>query len=232
MAVSGVITFALSGSELVLEARRKAGIQPSEEPMEAHELTEGFTALNMMLKAWQTDGVMYWSMTEGTLALVQGTASYIFGTAGAFTTRIFDLIDMRINRGGNDLPMWELSREDYYALPNKTSQGYPTQWFFDRQRDNGTLYVWPAPDVTAGTLKFTYRRVLNDIVGNADSLDLPQEWYEALVYNLADRLLENYNMANDRITAKALASYKLVKDFDVGEGAGSFSILPAYERRR
>jgi len=230
MAVSNSTDFALTGEALVKLARRHLGILASEEPLAAHELEEGLETLNAMLKQWQIDGVKYWTLTEGTLTLVQSQASYSFASGGDFTTVPLDLMQVRITRNSTDLEMFEISREDYYRLPDKTSEGYPTQWFYDRQRASGTLYVWPVPDVTAGTLKFTYRRTIMDMDAGANDFDLPQEWHEAIAFGLADRLVGSYGKAGTPVAAyverRAAMTYAAVKNFDVSEGEGSISILP------
>lgn len=231
MAVSNSTDFRLTAAELIEEARAKIGINADEEPLEAHELVRGLRTLTMMLKAWQSDGVMIWTFSEGAITLAQGDVDYVCGSGGDFITVPFEITDMRINRGGNDIPMFQMSREEYYALPNKTTQGYPTQWYYDRQRDTGTVYVWPAPDVTGGTLKFTYRRIIMDIDAAPDDFDLPPEWHEAIVYNLADRFAENAGLTGTpsakRVADRAAYAYQRVKDFDVGGGMGSISITPA-----
>lgn len=234
MAVSNSVDFALTAADLVREARAVIGIDASEEPLSAAELTQGLTALNMMLKTWQAAGVMCWTLTEGTITLVQSQASYVFGSGGDFTTVPLDITDMRITRSGTDLRMLEISREDYYGLPIKTTEGYPTQWFYDRQRTGGTLYVWPAPDATAGTLKFTYRRTVMDMDDGTNDIDLPQEWHEAIVYNLGVRFIPRYGpidpVTAQAVSAMAATAYQAVKDFDIGEGEGSISILPDWSR--
>lgn len=231
MSVSGSTDFSLTANDLVTEARTLLGIQAAEEPLQADELNEGLRSLNMMLKAWEADGVMAWVLTEGTLTLVQGDADYVFSSGGDFTTAVpMDITQMRITRNNYDLPMTRIGREAYYALPLKTTQGYPVQWYYDRQRSSGTLYVWPAPDATAGTLKFTYRRRIMDLDAGVDDFDVPQEWFEAVTYGLAKRLIPRYGKAaspNAQFVAmEADKAYAIVKSFDAGEGASSLTIMP------
>lgn len=230
MAVSGSNDFALTAIDLVKEARSKIGIHETEEPLSAADATAAIKTLNIMLKAWQVEGVSFSQYTEGSIALTQSDYDLVFGSGGDFATVPFDIIDVRITRNSIDTPMIELSRKEYYDLPVKTNEGFPTQWYYDRQRNGGTMYLWPAPDATAGTLKFTYMAQIDDMDANADSLDLPTEWYEAVVYNLADRLSENYGLINtplgQRVAQKAMEKFMLVRDFDVGEGEGSIMIVP------
>jgi len=230
MAVSNSIDFAQTAQELITDALAELGVLADEEPLEATDLARGLRILTRMLKTWQADGVMTWTLTDGTLTLIAGQESYDFGAGGDFTTVPLEVLDMQINRGTNDLPMFRLSREEYRAMPNKLTQGYPTQYYYDRQRQGGTLYVWPAPDATAGTLKFTYRRIIMDMDAGPNNMDLPPEWYEAVVFGLAEKLIGPYSMdgkpAAARVTAAAARTYTIVKGFDVGEGMGSLSITP------
>ena len=232
MAVSGTTAFAMTVSEIVTEARGLLGIQAVEEPLQAHELAQGIRALNMLLATWEVEGVKTYLLTEGQLTLVEGQASYTFGAGGDFTTVFRELTDARINRSGNDLPMERLSREQYYALPNKTTEGYPTSYFFDTQREGGTLYVWPAPDSTAGTFKFTYRRQLYDAGNGTDTLDVPKYYLEAVVYNLAKRLIPFYpgaaQISVQAVVAGAASTYATVSTFDAGEGKASITIEPEW----
>ncbi len=231
MTVSSTTTFALTVAELVTEARGLLGIQASEEPLQAHELTQGIRALNMMLKAWQADGVKTWTLTEGSFALVQGDVDYVIGAGGSFTTVPLEITDMRITRNSQDLPMNRMSREEYFSLPVKDSEGYPTQYFYDYQREGGTFYVWPAPDGTASTIKFTYRRLMMDAGDGTNTVDAPAHWAEALAYNLAKRLIPYYpgvNQINAKLVLEmAASSYAIVANADVAEGLGSLTILPA-----
>lgn len=233
MTVSGTTSFSMTVEEIVTEARGLLGIQAAEEPLEAHELQQGIRTLNIMLKAWQADGVQTWTFTEGSFALVQADFDYLIGAGGAFTTVPLDITDVRINRNNRDLPMNRMSREDYYALPVRDNEGYPTQYFYDSQRDNGVLYVWPAPDAGLGTIKFTYRRQIFDAGDGTSTVDIRTEWYEALVYNLADRLVPYYPGANPinlrKVETRAAVAYLSVKGFDVGEGKNSISIIPDWD---
>ena len=62
MTVSGSTDFSVSANDMVILARRKAGVHADEEPLENVDLQSGLQALNMMLKAWQADGVMTWTI--------------------------------------------------------------------------------------------------------------------------------------------------------------------------
>jgi hypothetical protein len=61
-------------------------------------------------------------------------------------------------------------------------------------------------------------------------MDLPQEWYDALLYGLAERLILPYGKAGTpeakEIRDRAAGAFILAQSFAVGEGMGSLSITP------
>lgn len=229
MTVGTTTSFSMTFGQLAQESLAEIGVLSEEEELQNAEYVRIQRRGNMMLKAWQADGLQPWSLTEGSFALVQGTDSYLFGAGGTVTTLPFSMEQVRVTRT-NDIEMTELSREDYFRLPNKTTQSYPIQYYYDRQRESGRLYVWPTADATLGTIKFTYRRVIYDIGDQSETLDVPQEWYEAMLYGLADRLLGLYGKVGspegNRVTQKAQEAYFRIEGFAIGEGEGSISILP------
>jgi hypothetical protein len=200
MAVSGSTDFSSTALQIITDARRTLGINAEEEPLDAAELALALPFLTRMLKAWEADTQLGgWLISTLTLTLVQGTKSYLFGAGGSLTTVPFGVLSdppVTINRGSSDIPMYHLSRGDYARIPLKTTQGAPTQWFYDRQRDNGTFYVWPAPDATAGTVTIPIRRRIMDVDASTDNLDIPPEWEQAVVDNLAVALMPTYGVSD------------------------------------
>lgn len=231
MTTSGSTNFNLTANEIVIEARRKAGIHDDEEPLEAQDLVTGMRAMTMMLKTWQAEGVMAWTKTELTFVLSSGDYTVTFGAGADVTTVPLDISDIQINRGGNDITMFPMSREDYRNLPNKTNPGYPTQFYYQRAISGGTLYIWPAADTDGGTLKIDARRLIFDMDASVDDPDVPQEWLESLVYGLAKRLMENYGLTGtpdyQTVKEEAARTYAVVRGLDIGEGTNSVMVVPA-----
>lgn len=129
-----------------------------------------------------------------------------------------------------DIPMSILSRRGYFALPNKTSTGVPVQFYYSPVLNNGEMHIWPTPDTSKNTIRFTYQRNIEDVDAETNDLDFPQEWLEAVVYNLADRLSDEYGLDDNvkaRIQARAVASLDLALSFD--QESGSIYISPDVE---
>lgn len=233
MTVSNSTDFKSTGVQIAEDALSKLGVLAEEEALPNYQLERILRALTMMLKTWQADGVGTWLMTEGSLSLTISDGSYTFQTAGDFGTIPFDISQMRISHdGGPETELVRLSRQEYYRLPTRTTDSAPTQFFYDRQRDGGVLYLWPRPADGDYDITFTYRRRIMDMDAGADNFDLPPEWEEAIVWNLAERLINPYSKAGTpeamEVKAMAARTYAIVKDFDVAEGEGEITILPDY----
>lgn len=231
MAVSGSTDFAQTATEIVEDARRKLGIHADEEPLQDHELTAGLRNLNRMLKAWQTEGIFISSLSEGSVNIAADDADYTFGSGGDVTTVPFEILAVRYrNSSSIDRPLMQVSRDDYYNLPNKASSGEPSLWYYDRQRAGGTLYIWPVPSSASGSLRFTQRLVIDDMDAADDDLDLPQEWYNAVVYNLAVEMMPEWGGAGtpegQLVMSRAADFLAKASEFDIGTGNNSISILP------
>lgn len=221
MAVSGSTDFNMDARQVVTSAFINAKIYSPGETITAEDMDSGQEALNLMLKTWSAKEHL-WIKAEGSVTLVAGQAAY----AVADARRVWS-VRRRVN--GIDTPMNLLSREEYYDLPNKAGAGMPVSWYFDPQRSTRTLYLWlvPPASIAANTaLNYTYSRVIDDIDALENDPDVPQEWLEALIYALADRLANSYGADNATLTAFAA---KLVKDLsDQDQESASLFLQPSY----
>lgn len=91
---------------------------------------------------------------------------------------------------GEETTMTALSKLDYQNLPNKNIQGTVTQWYYNPQggaNNVGLLYLWPTPSTPSNNsnVKFTWYRPIQDFNTAANTPDLPQEWINCLIWNLA-----------------------------------------------
>jgi len=168
--------------DAIEDAYRLAGVVAEDEAMTADQAATGERALQRMLSSWQARG---YNLFQYTRASVAATTSATY-TLAFMPHRI---LNIRFKRDGIETPMEEITRNEYDSLPVKTSRGLPTTWYLDRQRDSATVYVWPLLAAASGeTLEISYERPTAEIVTLNDDLDLPDEWEEAAIYNLAVRL--------------------------------------------
>ena len=88
----------------------------------------------------------------------------------------------RRDKALQDVPIWEVSRQEYFDTPNKTTQSPPVNVYYDPQLLNGEVRVWPAPDTVNDTLLFTAKMQIEDFDSKTNNPDLPQEWLLSLIH--------------------------------------------------
>jgi len=174
VATSGTTAFNLDVSDIMEEAYERCGL----------ELRSGYDAktarrsMNIMLQEWSNRGINLWKVNKTSQALVKGTASY------TLDAKIIDLLDVNLKRSTTELSMSRLSRADYHARPNKTTQARPSQYYVERTA-TPTLYVWPAPENATDTIEYYAMEKLEDVGTSLNNVDVPVRFIPALVAGLA-----------------------------------------------
>lgn len=182
MATSGTYTFNPSLGELTVYAYQLIGVRPT--ALLQEHLDVARTATNMMFTRWSNQGVNLWQVDLVTVPLVQGTATY---SVDANTVTMLDAY-IAYQSPEIDRIIMPVSRTEYALYPNKTQQGFPTVFWFDRLL-SPTVTLWPVPDGTQTSLKY-YRvvRLQDANMNGTQEVDIPPIWLEAMVYGLAERL--------------------------------------------
>ena len=189
-------------STIATTALRRASRTPWGQAPEAEDMAEAISELFSMLKAWQVDGAM-WTRDSQSVSLVTDQANYTL-TSPARPLRIHNARYKDAN--GYEMPMQRLVRDDYDLLPNKSAKGVPTCFYYDRAREQGTLYVWPVPaSATTETVEMTIEAEIDDVTSSSQALDVPAEWYDAVIYNLAARLSFQMDARLEARAAECLA---------------------------
>lgn len=210
------VTATLTARQLVEAALRKAGVLDGAEQAEAQMAANAIEELNRMLKAWQaTFGL--WTRDTQVVTVTNAAQSYTL----AAPARPVRVLAARYRRGGIDTPMQRLTRDEYEDLPVKAAAGLPSSYYYERKREQGTLFVWPVLAVAAGeTIRLTIEREIEDVTAPGDAVDVPAEWYDAVVYGLASRLCDDYERSTataERIRARAAMALKEAQAFDMDE---------------
>lgn len=98
-----------------------------------------------------------------------------------------------------EIPIVFESRKDYFELPNKEQIGTPIQAYYSRQEPQGIMYFWNVPSTAIEYCNFSAERQLQILTGDPDeTLDIPSEWYDAVTYNLAKRLIPKVGCSQQR----------------------------------
>jgi hypothetical protein len=205
MSTSGSVDFNLVTNTIIARAFNRIGAASEGEPVSASMYADGKEELNLLVKAWGAREHL-WLRTEGSITLVASQAEYALATL--FTPvkpmRVLS-VRRRVTSGATDTPLREMSRQEYFDQSNKAVASVPTGFYYDPQLATGTLYIWPTASTAtaaAQTLKITYLRKIEDFDESNNDPDLPQEWLDALIWNLADNLSTTYPINNPRLAAK------------------------------
>jgi hypothetical protein len=131
------------------------------------------------------------SANEVTWVDIQGSLAAFYFRVRA-TTGTLNQTQVVLANTPNEIPMARLNRDDYVNLPNKAFEGRPLQFWVDRLLNNPVLYLWPVPSaqfVTAQVVVWVKRYIM-DVGTMTQEIEVPQRWYDAIVYVLAARLAE------------------------------------------
>jgi hypothetical protein len=152
-----------------------------------------------MFADWASRGINMWTIEQGTIPLVAGTATY------ALPTDTVDLIEhvIRTNAGSTanqtDLTITRISVSTYATIPNKLSAGRPIQILINRL-NAPSVTVWPVPDTaTTYTLAYWRLRRIQDAGTGVNTMDMPFRFVPAMVAGLAWYLSLKVPGAADRI---------------------------------
>lgn len=216
------VTATRTARQIIEAAAHRIDAIAVNESVPTDEETIAVESLDLMLKSWQNMGYNLWAATGGSLSLT---------TASSYTlspVRPLRILSARYKASStaNEIPMTEMTREEYDILPNKSTQGTPTQFYYDRQREAAKLYIWPVlASASAETIEFTYERELEDISAATDVIDVPGEWWEAVVNSLALRLCMDWGGLSipPALPQIAEASLNAAMSFD-REGSVSFGM--------
>lgn len=169
------------------------------------------------------DNTIHWTTVNGTpigsvvmLTLPLVSAASINNTIYCFQTKAnkpLRVLDARVQAGSNsEIQITQLAREEYFILPNKTTRGLPTQYYYDSRLDTGRLYVYPMAQGSSQLLKLTVEKFIEDCLVGANNLDLPAEWLYALVWNLAEEMALEFGTTGDRLQVIMQKSQKSYED--------------------
>lgn len=165
-----------------------------------------------------------------TSAAAEGNVIYSYDVDNLLV-RPLKILDMRYRITQEqliDIPMTELAYEEYFQMPYKNDgSSYPTQWMYQPNRESlGNIYLWPAPQAVNVVFPFTYEITLADITSANQTLDVPQEWLLAIVYQLAVTLAPMWGKDARLQTLAPMASYYLEEALNWDSETVSVSIEP------
>jgi hypothetical protein len=217
MATSQTFSYLPTSGELVLTAYSRIQIRRSEIINE--HLQNAGNECNLLQVTWANLGPILFTVDLQTVNLVQGQATY---SVPANTVMVNDLYMSVLNGDGtnSDRITWPLSRTEYASVPNKSQQGSPTSFWFDRLA-SPTLTFWPVPDGNNPTFSYYRFAFIQDaVLAGALNPAIPYLWLDAWVAGLAHRLAIHY-----RPELEAAREATAIKAYNVASTQGTENVL-------
>jgi hypothetical protein len=171
----------------------------------------------------QDDGTMHWT----TVGSVAGTTSIIISVAltddvavdnkvYAFTNyipkplRIYDAV-YHDRTTDHKVPLIIEDRNTFRQLPVSGANGRVNSIYFNPEREDAVLQVWPAPNTSVDTIDFTAQLPFSNMVEPTDSLQFPDWWFEPLHLSLAHALARSYQAPAEVISMLKVDAREAVK---------------------
>lgn len=174
MATSGSRDFNLDVAEAIEEAYERIGL----EMRTGYDAKTARRSMNLMFAEWANRGLNLWTVANGTTTVTQGTAQY------TLEEDVVDILDMALRRSGTDYEMERISRSDYLDFPNKSDQGRPSQFYFDRQIAP-VINLWQVPENSTDQLVYYYVQRIEDVDTLVNTTGIPFRFYPCMVAGLA-----------------------------------------------
>jgi hypothetical protein len=236
---SGTTNWTLQRDDIITRALRICGVVGEGEVASASQITEGASALNALVKEYQTDGMPLWKIVQYTGFAYTATTSYPIGI-GATVNQVAPLkVLQAFNRDSSvtpntDQPMLIVTLQDYLYLGSKQSTGRPTQFYYQTPGEGGTIpasdmqgtiTVYPKPDATSIanlTCIIIGQKPFENFDASTDIPDFPSYWFNAVIWGLAADLSfeKGVPLAERGMIIKAAMTKKMAAlSFGVEEGS-------------
>ena len=174
MTVSGTKTFELDVTEYIEEAFERCGL----EARTGYDLRTAKRSLNLMLAEWANRGLNQWTIARTSVPVTQGTRDYSLGLD------TIDVLSAVVRRDNTDYALDRVSRDADLNIPNKSTQGRPSQFFIDRSI-NPVLKLWPTPENSTDVVILDRLVRMDDAVAQTNTMQMPFRFYPALAAGLA-----------------------------------------------
>ena len=183
--------------EIIEEAYERIGMQG----VSGNQLRMARRSLNIMFQEWANRGLHYWEVANNSITLVDGQATYTMfratsdGTSS--TTAVYgvdDILEASYRNSNVDTPLTKISRSQYQALSNKTSEGVPSQYFVQRLIDRVTitLYLTPGSSEAGKFINYYYVKRIQDVGDYTNATDVPYRFVPCMASGLAFYLAQKF----------------------------------------
>lgn len=206
-------------NDILTAALKECGVIGIGQTPLAEDITDAWAQLQWMLQEWNRKRWLLFFIST-ILVTSTGAQSYTVGPGGDFDTGAGSMRPDKLEAGNFlrqlqnsqpnqiDYPLVLLqAREDYNQIALKSLVSFPQWIFYEASWPLGRVYAWPVPNASIYAIGIAVKQVLpSSFTSLSQSFTLPYEYYNAIVTNLALRLMPKYGMRivpGDTLPAKA-----------------------------
>lgn len=172
MATSGTSAFDPTFDDLLQDAAGMVGGGP----ILADELVSARRGLDYLLTSIQNRNVLLHKIETTTVPVSTASVS--------LDSSISDVLVAACRLNNTNITMNRDGYERWAELADKTTEGRPTRYWWDRRRDGNVLNLWPIPDQQYDIV-LTVQKNAEDTIRAFDNIDVPRRFMPAVVYGLA-----------------------------------------------
>ncbi len=231
MTTSNITVYQIDRDAIIKSSLRKLAVLAQGQVPTTEDYSNASVALNMLVAEFRTHGMPLWARKTYSFSPVASQQVYPIGIGKAFNTA-FPLHVLQAYRQDST----SSTKINMDVIPNfnlnlypTSSGGTPIQLSYQPFVNYGEISVWPVPDSTAtsSTITIVYQAPFQYFDTSTDTMDFPEEWYKALVYNLAMDLAPEWGIPlEDRQQLGREAKMHLDNAKDFGYEDGSVYIQP------
>lgn len=181
--------------DLITLALKNAGVIGVGQTASAEDMNDACQMLNAMISQWQRRRYLVYHLKDMSVTAT-GAESYSVGQngdfdissrpasiKGAYARQVINANPNQIDYQIRILP----SRETYAQIAMKSLQSFPQWAWYDAAYPLGSLFVYPVIS-SQFEIHILVEEILQTVENLTDAMNIPPEYTEAMLYNLAIRL--------------------------------------------
>jgi len=180
----------LTRDQIITAAIGQLGVLAIGQTPDTEDITKAALFLNTLLSELRALGMPLWARKEYSFSPVVGTNTYEIGVSKTLDTPYpLKMLQAYINVPSSSnvkVQMDIISDYNFNYLPsNSNNTGSPINLTYQPLVNYGKIKIWPTPDSSNSTISIIYQRPFEYFTNGTDVLDMPEEWYNTVIYKLA-----------------------------------------------
>ena len=191
MTIATTATNEMNITQVVTTAFRRASLVSLYTQPTAQQLSYGKDELGLLLDQFAAGSNYAKKVTFETITLQTGVWNTysldaatidIVGDAAFIDASVVD-----ITQASGEIPVEEMSREEWQGLTNKGQTGRPLKFFQNRVGAQVQPWIWPIPSAAENNahIRFQVRRWRANVTLGTDTIDVERYWVDGITWKLS-----------------------------------------------